>query len=372
MQKKTIILSGINLFEGGPLSIIRDCLAFINQSQYVNQYHFIALVHQKKLFPENDFSNIEFIEFPKSRKSYFYRLYYEYVHFKKLAKEKNVFFWISLHDISPRIGNINQAVYCHNPSPFNTINLSDIFIQPIQFFFRLFYKYLYQININKNKFIIVQQLWIKNWFSKTFHFNKNLIIISKPETPILNVSLLNTLVIKNNTEKIFFYPTFPRPFKNIEVICEAMKILSKKEKNNITTIITIDGSENKYAKSIVEKYKHIKNIKFIGLIKREKVYEHYAQCDGLIFPSKLETWGLPISEFKQFEKPIFASNLPYAKETMSDYKKAIFFNPDDANQLSELLINSLKNELVFDETQNIDYEHPIANNWSELFAIILK
>ncbi len=372
MKKKTIILSGINLFEGGPLSIIRDCLTFINQSEYLNQFHFIALVHKKKLFAENDFANIEFIEFPKSRTSYFYRLYYEYVYFKKIAKKKNVFFWISLHDISPRIGNVNQAVYCHNPAPFNTINLSDIFIQPIQFFFRLFYKYLYKININKNKYIIVQQLWIKNWFTQTFDLDKNLIIISKPETPKINVSLLNSVVTKKTDEKIFFYPTFPRPFKNIEVICEAMKILSRKEKHNITTIITINGSENKYSKSIVEKYGYLKNIKFIGLIKREKVYEYYAQCDGLIFPSKLETWGLPISEFKQFEKPIFVSNLPYAKETLGDYKKTVFFNPDDANQLSKLLINELENKLLFSKTQNIDYEQPIANNWSELFAIILK
>ena len=34
--------------------------------------------------------------------------------------------------------------------------------------------------------------------------------------------------------------------------------------------------------------------------------------DFLIFPSLLETWGLPISEFEQTNKKMILANLPYA------------------------------------------------------------
>jgi hypothetical protein len=119
MEKRNIVIAAVNFFEGGPLSILNDCLLYLNNSTYVNKYNFIALVHKKELFNKNEYKNIQFIEFPKSRTSYLYRLYYEYFHFKLLAKKYDVFFWLSLHDITPNVGNINQAVYCHNPSPFN-------------------------------------------------------------------------------------------------------------------------------------------------------------------------------------------------------------------------------------------------------------
>ena len=376
MKQKNVVVSAINFFEGGPLSVLKDCLSFLNDSAYINQYAFIALVHKKDLFLQEDYCNIQLIEFPKSRTSYAYRLYYEYVYFKSLAKEHNVFFWLSLHDITPSIGDIPQAVYCHNPSPFNTVNFSDIYIQPTQFFFRLFYKYLYQINIKKNKFVIVQQLWIKQRFEAMFNLDGNKIIIAPPQISKIADAYLKTSKAKNYngsvSEKIFFFPTFPRPFKNIEVICEAAKLVLEKKNQKFKIIITIDGSENKYSKTIVKKYQHIDNIKFIGLIKREEVYEYYSQCDGLIFPSKLETWGLPISEFKQFNKPMFVSDLPYAKETVGDYKFASFFDPDNSFQLSELILNAIENKLVFDKTDGIDYEQPFVNGWDELFATLLK
>lgn len=376
MLKKNIIISGVNLFEGGPLSILIDCLKFVNSSRYLEEFKFIALVHKKELFAKSDYPNIDFIEFPKSRASYLYRLYYEYFYFKTLAKEHEIFFWFSLHDITPNIGNIGQAVYCHNPSPFNTLNFKDLYIEPIHFIFRLFYKYLYKINIKKNKYVIVQQLWIKNRFKEMFNLDEKKIITALPNVSKIDNTYLdkshNKINSKQSTEKKFFFPTLSRPFKNIEVICEAVQLMIEKKYTNFKVIITVDGSENKYAKSIIKKYKNLQNVDFKGLIKREEVYKLYSECDGLIFPSKLETWGLPISEFKQFNKPIFVSDLPYAKETVGNYEYVNFFNPNKPAQLSQLLINAIENKLVFDKTQEIVYSEPFVNGWNDLFEKLLK
>lgn len=369
LRKKTIIISGINLFEGGPLSVYKDCLNFINNSIYQTGYKFIALVHKKSLFDQTVYSNIDFIEFPKSRKSYFYRLYYEYFYFKKLAKIKEVSFWLSLHDMTPSIGKIPQAVYCHNPSPFNTVNFKDIYIQPTQFFFRLFYKFLYRINIKRNKYVIVQQLWIKMRFVEMFNLIKYKVIVAPPQ--ITKVPSEYLKIEGKNNIKIFFFPTFPRPFKNIEIICEAAKLVEEKNMN-FKVVITIDGSENKYAESIVKTYNYLSTIEFIGLIKREEVYEYYSKVDCLIFPSKLETWGLPISEFKQFNKPMLVADLSYAKETVGSYDFVNFFNIDDPIQLSKLMIEFLENKLVYDSTSSVDYEQPYLLGWGELFSTLLK
>lgn len=375
--KKTLVISAVNFFEGGPLSVLNDCLSYLNKSKLVDRYKIVALVHKKSLFTNSNLDNIEFIEFPKSRQSYFYRLYYEYFYFKKLAIKLNPAFWLSLHDISPNLGSIPQAVYCHNPSLFNSLNLSDLFIQPQQFFFTLFYKYLYSINIHKNKKVIVQQLWIGNEFKKIFSLNDDKIIIAPPKVP--------ELIIENDFKKkqnpissdgvIFFYPTFPRPFKNVEIICEAVLVLINGGIKNFSVIITLDGTENSYSKKILSKYKHIQNINFIGLQPRDYIYKLYAKSSCLIFPSKLETWGLPLSEYKHFNKPIIASNLPYAIETIGEYDKACLFNPNDKNELakymSDFIIGNqmsyqkLESKIAFDK-------NTIANTWEDLFLVLLN
>lgn len=371
MRKKKIVISAINLFEGGTLSVLKDCLYSIENDEQFNNDEFIALVHKKSLFDKNEYKKINFIEFPYSRKSYLFRLYYEFFYFKKFAKLNKVDFWISLHDISPNIGDVPQVVYCHNSTPFNEIKIKDLFIQPTIFFFTLFYSYLYSINIKKNKYVIVQQLWIKNEFQKKFGLKRDKIIIAKPQEPKITI-IENQLKLDPNKVQ-FVFPTFPRVFKNIEIIAEAVIVLNNLGINKFIVNLTIDGTENKYSRLIYKKYSYLECLNFIGLQPREKVYELYGESNCLIFPSKLESWGLPISEYKQFNKPIVVADLPYAKETVANYNKAKFFDPNSpkslANCMKEIIEN---NNISFDKTEEVLYPMPNVENWESLIQLILN
>lgn len=106
---------------------------------------------------------------------------------------------------------------------------------------------------------------------------------------------------------------------------------------NFKVILTLDGNENSYTRYIVKKYSHLKNIEFIGIQPRENIFELYRKCSCLLFPSKLESWGLPISEFKFTGKPILMANLNYAYETVGCYDNCDFFDPDNPLNLSELM-----------------------------------
>jgi glycosyltransferase involved in cell wall biosynthesis len=199
-------------------------------------------------------------------------------------------------------------------------------------------------------------------------------MVAPPKIPKIPLKYLDKAIEKTETKtpKVFFFPTFPRPFKNIELICEAVKLMLLQNNNSFKVIITIDGSENNYAKSIFNKYNNISNISFIGLIDRNSVYNQYAKCDFLIFPSKLETWGLPISEFKQFHKPMLVSNLPYAKETVGDYQFVNFFDVNNPEQLASLMVSFLNNEVSYDKTASICYEEPFSEDWDKLFNSFLN
>jgi uncharacterized protein yefI len=370
MNKKTIVLSGINLIEGGPLTIYEDCLRCV-EKYFLENYEIVALVHNRELFSEFD-SKIKFIEFMDSKKSYLKRFYYEYFYFKRLSKKLKPYLWFSLHDMTPNVVTDKRAVYCHNPIIFYDVKRKDVINEFKMFMFSRFYKYIYKINIKKNNFVVVQQDWIRKRFKKIFKI-KN-VVVAHPNVVIddSDNNCKNTKIVKNS----FLYPSFPRIFKNFEVICKAVEILENKNIENFKVYLTIDGSENIYSKEIVEKYGRLKCIEFIGLQTRENLMKYYSKIETVIFPSKLETWGLPISEAKAFGKNIILADLEYAHETLGTYEKVMFFGPDNAEKLAEkieMLINDDENmkNIEFDGNFEKNIEKPFCKNWKELFDILL-
>lgn len=364
-MKRVIVVSAINLRSGGTLSILNDCLEYLD-CFLANEYRIIAFVHDKTIVQKT--KNIEYVEIPKSINSYLYRMYYEYVYFKNFSKQLKPYLWLSLHDISPNIEAEIKAVYCHNPSPFYRINLKEFIFDPKFALFSWFYKYLYKINISKNDYVVVQQGWLRDEFKKMYNIKE--CIVSYPIIKI-DIDKYTKKIIKNDVIT-FFYPSFPRVFKNFEVICRATQELTRLDVDNFEVLITIDGTENKYSKALYEKYKDNKNIKFIGLQTREKVFELYAESNCLIFPSKLETWGLPISEYKEFDKPMLLADLKYSHETVGDYDKVAFFNSNDYRDLAQKMNKFIENKLIFEPHKMKEIKQPFAKNWHELFSILLK
>ena len=85
----------------------------------------------------------------------------------------------------------------------------------------------------------------------------------------------------------------------------------------------------------------------------------------------LETWGLPISEFKAFDKPMLLADLKYAHEALGDYELVKFFNPNDFTTLANYMNLLIDNELKFDTNKKIIPSDPFFKNWDELINFLL-
>lgn len=371
LYTKTIVLSAINLIEGGTLTILNQCLSYLNSDPSMHgAFRIIALVHKKDMF---HFENIEFMEFPNSKKSWLFRLYYEYIGFYFLSKRLKPFLWLSLHDMSPIVYAKRQAVYCHNPTPFYRTHLKDIKYSYKVFLFSLLYKYVYWINLKSNDYVIVQQQWIRNGFHEIYNLALSRIVVAHPNEN--NAPIERTLINASQraSVKLFFFPSLSRLFKNFEIVCEAANLLLQRGVDNYQVVLTIDGTEDVYSREIVKRYRSNSKIIFCGRLPYQEIFDFYAQTSCLIFPSKLETWGLPISEFIQFNKPMILADFPYAHEAASGANQAVFFNPDDAKQLSILMEKVLMDDLSdFNSVPRCNIAEPFAQSWKELFDILLR
>ncbi len=365
MTKKTIIISGINMKEGGIFTILENCLQKISEYALKNNLKVVALVHEKSKF---SYPNIEYIEFPKAKKSWLIRLYYEFFYFKKISKKIHTDVWFSLHDVSPNVICDKQFVYFHHPTIFYKSSFKDWKFDYKIGIFSILYQYLTQFNLKKNHTVFVQQNWIKNEFEKLYKIQN--IKVCYPEYTEEITSKKTDL----DPNKIhFFYPSFPRTFKNFELIFEAISLLENTIKSKVKFhFTTIKDNPHRFAKYLYNKYNTMPEVHFKGWISRDEVLKLYNSVDCIVFPSKLETWGLPLTEAKAFNKPILAANLPYAKETLGNYDKVSFFDTENPKELAQLITDFVNNTIHYQGNNDLFDKNDQLNDWNAIFDFILK
>ncbi|GAA4168142.1 glycosyltransferase family 1 protein [Sphingobacterium ginsenosidimutans] len=366
---RKIVISAVNLVEAGPLAILHDCLAYLSDLASKGEYHVIAIVHTKD---KVNFPCIEYIETTWPKKRWINRLWYEYVSMKKISKAIGpVYLWFSLHDTSPSVIADRRAVYCHNAFPFYAWQLHDLVFAPKIVMFALFTKYIYRTNILRNNYVVVQQNWLRDAMQSFFGIPSNKLIVARPATA--DSALLKQSVSKKESTFSFIYAGSPNSHKNFEVLCKAVAILEQnKEPLNFKVYITVRGNENKYAKWLYQKWGKSDNIHFLGFLPKAVLSKYYECCHCLVFASKAESWGLPISEFANYNKYMILADLPYAHETAQGANQVAFFDPDDARQLARLMLACMqKNTTVFKPIAQHEINHPFTQSWTDMFELLL-
>lgn len=368
-SETTIVVSAVNLVVGGTLTILRDCLQYLSSAAAEHNLRIIALVHKKDLAY---YPGIEYIEIPWAKKTWINRLWCEYITMKKLSRQlAPVHLWVSLHDTTPNVIAEKRAVYCHNSFPFYKITRRDLIYNYKIVLFALFSKYIYKTNIRKNDYVIVQQNWFKQEFIRMFGLDPGKIIIAYPSRNE-KIQIDRSSLVSQGTYT-FLFPSSANSHKNFELICQAADRLEKSGIRNFRVLLTVSGTENNYAKWLHKKYSRIRSIEFIGFQTRTALLDLYRQADCLLFPAKMETWGLPISEFATSGKPMLISDLPYAHTSAAGSVATAFFNPSDPEELQSQMRRLIQGDTGFlSSVPPVPTEGHHTRDWAELFDILLK
>ena len=360
-----IVISAVNIRRGGTLTVLRECLQYLSGRPDVSV---TALVHKQSLC---DYPGIRYIEIPWSVQSWPKRLKCEYRTMREISEQlPDTDLWLSLHDTTPNVKAKRQAVYCQTSFPFLKLKLRDFLMNKKIPLFALFTKYAYKINVHKNDYLIVQEDWLREGLSKMLHVDKRSFIVAPPlfEAPSVEGSHPNTSI------PVFFFPAAPDCHKNFETICQAAELLEKELGTNaFKLVISIKGNENNYAKWLLKEWGHVSSIDFHGYLSKEELDDFYGKAACLLFPSRVETWGLPISEFKPTGKPMILADLPYAHETAAGAEKVAFVPACDARAWTEQMkLVILGKTTNFVRIMPIRYEAPYAPTWEALFDLLLS
>jgi hypothetical protein len=365
-MKIKIVLSGANITSGGPLTIYNDALKSLSSNSNLK---IIAIVCDKRLFYNN--FNITFIELPNYKKNVILKFYYEYIYYNKISKDIRPDIWLSLNDFTPRVSAKTLFTYFHNASIFFQFQLKDFIFSTRAIFQKYYYTIFVRFFIFNNNRFIVQQNWIGNKVNNLYKLPAKNILIFSPNKISKNYYENSISAGLKSDKFIIFYPTRAYGYKNIEFICEVLKILFYKFSiKNIELRITLCEDENFYAKYLFSKYYDLPII-WMGAISRSEVEENYKCSNVMIYPSRLETWGLPLSEFSMYSRPILAIDKEYVYETLYNYNYLFIFKPNEFLKCAEFINNYIHNKKIdYFTTHKSNIENFLRiSNWNDLLDL---
>ena len=299
-KNKKIYFYAPNVWTGGGKVLILSIINLIIDSK--NNKNFYMILDKRIKYELNSNYNIEtfFCE-----KNIFSRLFCEYKFSKKANKNDIILIFNNVSLIFSTEAKcmmyLQHILFTGKYSPNKYSNKLKT---------KIVYSLYYLINkffSKKIKKYYVQTQSMKNEIIKN-NSNKSVSIF-----PFLSDEICENLFEKNNIYN-FIYPANNYFHKNHKNLLNAFKILSF-EKIYPSLLLTV-GPLDLELINLINIYKEDFNLKIEILkeVKPNQISKYYNMSECLIFPSKFESFGMPLIEATKFNLKIVASELDYVRD----------------------------------------------------------
>ncbi|MBS9776064.1 MAG: glycosyltransferase [Fusobacterium sp.] len=339
---KIIVVNNPAAKEGGALTILEQFLKKIYLSKRKTLFYFFVSVEKLKKYEKE---NIKVIILPKQ--NFIERILWDNFGLKKYLKKNKITpnLFISIQNTGVNINRkISQVLYYHQSLPLSEKKWSIFNRSERKFWmYKNIYPFFTSRHLNKTRKVIVQTNWVKEGFTKKFDYSKKKIFVIKPKVELPDT---NNIKILSKEKFRIFYPAPPLIYKNHKIILEALVKIKNDTPDlleKIECIFTFFSGDSVEIDTLIKDNKLSNVVRLIGKVSYEKVLEYYKSTDLLIFPSYIETLGLPLLEAKHFGLNIIAIDLPYSREVIGEYEKVLYFKSEDVDSIKNKILEMIKN-----------------------------
>ncbi|MCO8051210.1 glycosyltransferase [Proteus penneri] len=359
-----IIINATALKSGGALSILKQFIANTNE---LDTYHIMISSEIYDILPKK--KNI--IYHIRDNNNFFKRIYWDSFLLKKyiLKKNINVDIIISLQNTSINFKNKPQLIYLHQGLFLHERKWSFFKREEIKY---AIYKYIYPffifLHATKETTFVVQTQWMKDSLIDKFNVNPNNIHNFKPTVSLTEKSS-NNLKFNINDNKFIFYPATNEIYKNHIFLLESFNnFLKKNKKSKLKLILTLNKEDNKKILYLLKNNNVLnENVLFLGTLAYEDVINLYNISHAIMFPSSIESFGLPLIEAAYLGKKIIALDTNFSQEILNNYSGVTFLKKD-------LFLWSQEFEKI-EKTETISYpsyKSEYTSEWNLFFNLIGK
>ncbi len=321
-----ILVVDVAAEHGGALTIL-NVFREKCEADLANQYVFVLSTPHFE-----DTENTRYLNYRWIKKSFIHRSLFDAFFIKRIIRREKPDKLLSLQNKAVAVSGIPQDVYFHNV----------LLISDYKFGFGQSKKlWVYQHiiapivkrSLKKADRIIVQAEWIKEQLHNKWGIDRALIEVQRPEISIVKTTAKSG---ENNSCELF-YPAGGEIYKNHSVLLKACSAIWNERGADcgLKLILTCEKSSlSSECRALTEQGDY--PISFVGRLSEAQMAEKY-QSTILVFPSVLETMGLPLLEAEKYGATVIAADLEYAHEALGDYSDAVYFNPSDYNELKSII-----------------------------------
>lgn len=342
-----IVVNDIAAECGGALTILRQFYDYIRKHDTENEWIFLlsdSLLEETK--------NIKVRTLPIIKKSGIIKIFFDCVYGRYYINHLNPDLVLSMQNIITFGVKAPQAVYIHQSIPFQDVKNFSFFKKNERAYAivqHLISHFIFQ-SAKKADRVFVQTHWMKKAVSQ-----KTKIELQKIDVvfPSVIKPLEGNYESKNN---LFFYPSNVAVYKNHGLLVQACNILNDRGYHDFHVLLTLPEGRISHP-----------NIRCVGTLQYEEMQEMY-HTSTLLFPSYIETVGLPLLEARACNALIFASDTPFAHECLDGYDNVYFFQYEDSGKLANLMEKKLTGCIL---TKNRTVKHGInmaeKDEWAVLY-----
>lgn len=260
------------------------------------------------------------------KKSVAARLYAEWLLFRQCRSEDTVLCFHGLPPLFPLRGRV--AVFVQNRILFESGSLASY---PLLTRMRLFIERIWLGKTRRNgKRYLVQTSSMAVAARKCLGIDVD--IVERPFVPQFNLDLFKNSSITAAKRTDFLYVSSGEVHKNHANLLEAWRLLAEAGlKPSLTLTVSPDGYP--FLASEIARYvrQYGLNIENDGHVPKDHIHSLYLASSALIFPSSLESFGLPLIEASQLGLPVIAPELDYVRDVV---QPAETFDPSSPLSIS--------------------------------------
>lgn len=263
---------------------------------------------------------------------------------------------------------IPQLVYYHQAIPFYPYRWNPLKASERKMFlYKRVYPWFVRTSIGRQTRVVVQTPFVKRCFVRYFHFDAQRVHALFPDVKAIDRTQVTAYPYEDGFVH-FIYPAFAYDFKNHRLLVNALQLLGQRNPGVLAGVrlhLTLTEDEAPELAAIVHEHGLESNVEFEGASPFEILLQKYAACSGLLFPSKMETIGLPLLEAASLGLPIIAADLGYAHDVLEGYAGVTFLPLDTTDSWADA-ISSIASQPM----QRYPYDVARESSWPEFFRIV--
>ena len=279
--------------------------------------------------------NCKTILLPSYKKSRFKRVFFDLYKGGKMLNELKPDAVVNLQNTYIYHVKAPQVLYQDQPIPFQKIKKFSFFKRnelKLAVYQHLIGRQI-KLATKKSDVVVVQTQWMREAAIRLRKTKKASVFVVAP-----NVSINEAELKKEQRSNVFFYPASGALYKNHDCIIKAVSFLEK-ESLDFVVELTISGEGSG-------------KIKYLGSISHSEVLNRL-NSSTLLFPSYIETFGLPLMEARKLGSVVLAADTVFAREILDGYPNAYFFDFDAPSQLADLMRKVIAKDIVRKEVPKL-------------------